>query len=84
MSLQILEMILNISPATNEICSSLNPVVHELCIVEVAKQLLLSLSAECIVDMNKLAAGIPKRDKGSEEKYWGCFFCFIVFCIFAL
>ena len=21
---------------------------------------------------------------GSEEKYWGCFFCFIVFCIFAL
>ena len=22
--------------------------------------------------------------KGSVEKYWGCFFCFIVFCIFAL
>ena len=21
---------------------------------------------------------------GSVEKYWGCFFCFIVFCIFAL
>ena len=20
----------------------------------------------------------------SVEKYWGCFFCFIVFCIFAL
>ena len=23
-------------------------------------------------------------DLGSVEKYWGCFFCFIVFCIFAL
>lgn len=23
-------------------------------------------------------------DVGSVEKYWGCFFCFIVFCIFAL
>ena len=22
--------------------------------------------------------------QGSVEKYWGCFFCFIVFCIFAL
>ena len=21
---------------------------------------------------------------GSVEKYWGCFFCFLVFCIFAL
>ena len=21
---------------------------------------------------------------GSVEKYWGCFFCFMVFCIFAL
>ena len=24
------------------------------------------------------------KDYGSEEKYWGFFFCFIVFCIFAL
>ena len=27
----------------------------------------------------------PDREShGSVEKYWGCFFCFIVFCIFAL
>ena len=25
-----------------------------------------------------------KEYHGSVEKYWGCFFCFIVFCIFAL
>ena len=24
------------------------------------------------------------EELGSVEKYWGCFFCFIVFCIFAL
>ena len=23
-------------------------------------------------------------NNGSVEKYWGCFFCFMVFCIFAL
>ena len=27
---------------------------------------------------------LKTSDFGSEEKYWGCFFCFIVFCIFAL
>ena len=25
-----------------------------------------------------------KEEKGSVEKYWGYFFCFILFCIFAL
>ena len=25
-----------------------------------------------------------RHNAGSVEKYWGCFFCFIVFCIFAL
>ena len=28
--------------------------------------------------------GGPTVKTGSVEKYWGCFFCFIVFCIFAL
>ena len=27
---------------------------------------------------------LQKTEIGSVEKYWGCFFCFIVFCIFAL
>ena len=27
---------------------------------------------------------ILMAELGSVEKYWGCFFCFIVFCIFAL
>ena len=32
--------------------------------------------------VNSPKSGI--QNVGSEEKYWGCFFCFIVFCIFAL
>ena len=28
--------------------------------------------------------GFFEAKNGSVEKYWGSFFCFIVFCIFAL
>ena len=35
-------------------------------------------------DTGKNTSNDTLQSNGSEEKYWGCFFCFIVFCIFAL
>ena len=48
---------------------------------------LSSFNTEKVTNMYEMFVGstnLRTINLGSVEKYWGCFFCFIVFCIFAL
>ena len=44
----------------------------------------MKASNECLYPTDVFLISCGMGCKGSVEKYWGCFFCFIVFCIFAL
>ena len=57
---------------------------HQVLLNYPLKRMLCYLTFSFFVYKYPLLQTTNKQVFGSVEKYWGCFFCFIVFCIFAL